>query len=286
MGVVSQLGTCLLSWDEVYSEFRLLPVNYGEREPIQKRYFVLLAAIYIGLFGIFIYANHIADEVRSTDQYTVTDQWIDDTSKRVISIDLWDDAREYTDQFVARRNDFINGQRRETIEQIDDYYDACARNVDAYIDWYNSLPATAGRFIPIIGENMVRDEFDKQIVDPVSKEDINSQYVFYLHGLENFYDKYWNAKEITALLQQASVLSASEIVDQKGIPAQLQLWVAWNSEESKKIVQEVLLGKGADTEDAKARILSYIENQREKTIGVVEDMADPLFPSIALAFSQ
>lgn len=297
-GVVSQLGACLLSRDEIDGEFRLLPADYGEREPIQKRYFVILAAIWIGLSGVFFYANHVVGEMRSTDQYTATDQWINDTSEWAIlvaeqdiedvkeDIELVDDIHSFNDLFIAKRDSFINDQLPKTIEQVNGYYDACASNVDSYIDWYNSFPVAAGRFIPIIGENMVKDEFDKQIIDPVSKEGINSQYDTYLRGLEGLYDEYWNAEEISALSYQVDASSASEKIEQNGIPAQPRLWVAWDSEEGRKITQEVLLGNGADTEDAKTRILSYIEGQREKTTALVESMSVVLFSSNALDSSQ
>lgn len=297
-GVVSQLGACLLSRDEIDSEFRLLPANYGEREPVQKHYFVILAAIWIGLSGMFVYANHVAGEMRSTDQYTATDQWINDTSEWAILIaerdiedvkegtELVDDVRSFNGLFVAKRNSFINDQLPKTIDQVNGYYDACASNVDSYIDWYSSLPVAAGRLIPIIGENMVKDEFDKQIIDSVSKEGINSQYDTYLRGLEGLYDEYRNAEEISALSYQAAIPSAVEVAEKAGIPAEPRLWVAWDSEEGKKIVKKVLLGNGADAEDAKTRILSYIEGQREKTVGLVESISALLSPPFALDSSQ
>lgn len=293
-GVVSQLGACLLNREEVDSEFRLLPARYGEREAIQIKYFVILTALWIILAGLFVYANHIAGEIRSTDQYTATDQWINDSSEWAIlvaeqnietvkeDIELVDEANSFNELFVAKRDNFINEQLPKTIEEVNHYYDACVYSVDGYVDWYNSIPASASRFIPIVGENMVKDEFDKQIIDTASKEDIDSQYDIYLRGLEDLYDEYWNAKEISVLPHQAAVPSAIEVVERANIPSQPNLWIAWDSEEGKKIIQEVLLGKGADSEDTKSRILSYIEDQRKRTIRLVESMSIALFPSSAL----
>lgn len=290
-GVVGQLGACLLDRDEIINEFRLLPASDKAREAIQKRYFVMLAAIWLVLSGAFAYANHVTGEIRATEQYTITDRWINDTTEWAIlvaeqdinevkkDVELVEEAQSFNDLFAAKRDSFIDEQRPETIKRVNDYYDACASNVDAYVEWYGGILESAGRLLPIIGENMVRDEFDRQIVAPVSDEDLESQYESYLGGLESLYDEYWSAEETSAVPYQAAVPSASDRVGQVGIPDHLGLWADWNSEEGKRVVQEVLLGRGADENDAKTRILSYIEDQRKKTIEFVESMSVRLFPS-------
>lgn len=108
-----------------------------------------------------------------------------DSSFKALSLD---------DQFTDKIDDFVNDQLPKTIEQVNKYYDACANNVGAYLEWHNSPPATAARFVPFFGENVVKDEFDKQIVAPTSKDSVNSQYSNYLCGLEDLYNEYWNAQ--------------------------------------------------------------------------------------------
>lgn len=294
VGVTSQLGACLLNWDEIGGEFRLLPANHSKREAVQSKYFVILVAIFIVFYGIFIMLNHIADEIRSTEEYTLVDQWIDDTSDWVIlaaeqdievikeDIELVSNAHSFNQQFVEERDSFIDEQRPKTIQQLNDYYDACIDRVDAYVDWCNGVPVSIGRIIPIFGENMMSDEFDRQIIDPVSTSDVDIQYGAYLHGLEDFYDDYMNAEETSILPSQIAMPKASDIIEKAGIPDGPRLWLSWDSEGGKKVIQEVLLGKGAQSDDLKERIVTYIEDQRQKTIAQVESMSVVLFPSSLL----
>lgn len=293
-GVTSQLGACLLDREEIINEFRFLPAKPGERGSIQRRYFVMLTAIWIGLSGVFVYADHIVSEMRSTEQYTMVDRLIDNTADWATlaaeediediknDLETIDDVRSSNERLISKKDDLVNDQLPKTIEQVNKYYDACANNVSAYLEWYNSLPVAAARFIPPIGENLVKDEFDKQIVDPVSKDDLNSLYDDYLRDLENLYDEYRNAQKSSGLPFQAAIPNASEKAEQASIPAQPPLWVVWDSEEGRSVIQKTLLGTESDEQDAKTRILAYIESQREKTIELVNSLSTSFFPSSAL----
>lgn len=289
VGVVSQLGTCFLTGDEVASEFRLLPANEEDRGPVQGNYIVTIVVLWVVLSGVFVVLNNLAGEIRSVDEYTAVDRWVDSTSEWVIlaaeqnieviqeNMALVEEAHSFNNVFNAKRDGFINEQQPKLIDAINQYYDACAGNVEDYVAWYNSFLATAGRFVPVFGKNMVKDEFDKKIIEPVSKEDVDFQYGIYLQGLEDLFDEYWSAEAISVLSPQAVKPSAENVAEEAGIPAEPRLWADWSSEEGKRDVQEVLLGKGSENDDVKERIVAYIEKRREKTITLIENMPGSFF---------
>ena len=115
--------------------------------------------------------------------------------------------------------------------------------------------------------------FEKQVIFPVSAYDLNRQYNEFLSGLKDLYEEYWSAEEITGIVQQAPVANAEEIVS--ALPSEVNLWPAWDGEEGKKIVQEVLMGKGDGlSSDVKERIQGFVRTCRASTVSFVNSLPD------------
>ncbi len=283
-GIISQLGFCLLSRHEIGSVFRLLPADGGQsKEPVQPKYLVILLAIWIGLSGLFCGLNVAAEKIRATDEYTFVDQWIDNTSEWVIlaaeqnievikeDIEIVDSNRDFNERFAQRRDEYVNTQERALIDLVNTYYDDCEANVNSYVEWYEGPLIAAERIVPVIGENAMRDEFGKQVIAPVSPDALNQRYSEFLAGLKNLYEEYWSAEEIVGVAQQAPVTNAEEIISK--LPSTIALWPSWDSEEGKKLVQEVLLGKGEGSSDSvRERIMSYISAQRASAVSFAESL--------------
>lgn len=283
-GIFSQMGFCLLNRHEIGSVFRLLPADGGQsKEPVQPKYIVILVAIWVALSGLFYGLNVAAEKIRATDEYTFVDEWIDGTSEWVIlaaeqdievikeDMEIVDSNRDFNERFAQERNEYVNAQEPVLVNLVNAYYDNCEANVGAYVEWYESPLITAERIVPVIGENAMRDEFDKQVIAPVSADALNQEYSEFLAGLKDLYEKYWSAEEIVGVAQQAPVASADEIISK--LPTEIELWPSWESEEGKRLVQEVLLGKGEVSSDSvRDRIMSYISEQRASAVSFAESL--------------
>lgn len=283
-GIISQLGFCLLNRHEIESVFRLLPIDGGKsKEPIQPKYISILVVIWVVLSGVFCGMNIAAEKIRETNQYTFVDEWIDNTSEWVIFAaeqnievvkedkEIVDSSQDFNERFAQKRDIFIAEHEPGLIDAVNAYYDSCEANVDSYVQWYESPLVSAERFVPIIGENAMKDEFEKQVIAPVSSEGLNERYRQFLYGLKDLYEEYWNSEEIRGIVQQAPVANAEEIISK--LPNDMNLWPTWDSEDGKRLIQEVLLGKGENSsEEIRERILTYINTKRALAISLVESL--------------
>lgn len=287
VGVASQFSACLLNRRELKSEFQLLPVgDDGSEEPVRKRYVAILVAIWVIFSGALWLLDQKAGEIRATSEYTAVDAWIDEMSDWAIlvieqdidaineSIERDETSREFNDEFSQRKETLIGEQLPSVIERVNDYYDACEANIDTYAQWHDGFFGVVTRFVPMAGEGMVKDEFCKQVVDPVDAEELNNQYRSFIEGLKGLHSEYWLAEENAILAQQAPHGDADEIAS--SLPPELTLWADWGSEEGARVVHEVLLGENAGdgSADVRKRIHDYIESRRGEAIAFVESLPD------------
>lgn len=287
VGVVSLLSACLLNQKELRSEFQLLPVDdSGSEEPVRKRYIALLAAIWIVFSGVLWVLDAEVGKIKATSEYTAVDAWISETTEWAIlaagqdietikkDVEQGEGLRKFNEEFDEKKKSFMNEQLPRVVQQVNDYYDACEANIDAYAEWYDSVPVAMARLFPIMKEGMVRDEFVKQIVEPVNAEELNNQYHGFVEGLKGLYSEYWTAEANADFAQRAPHDSADDIG--KRLPSELSLWADWDSDQGVKLIHEVLLGENAegDAADIRKRIHDYVEGRRGGTIAFVESLPD------------
>lgn len=292
IGIFSQFGTCLLQPYEIKSVFQLLPVNDGKPERhIELRYLGILLIIWMSFSGLFIWLNDTASKARETSEYTAVDTWIDDTANWIVlvaekdidvvkeDIELADESRAFNAQFAQKKDKFVEEQMPNVLDQVNTYYDRCVANVDRFVEWYESFPANVGIYVPMIGENIVRDEFDKQIANPSEDEALNESYSLFLDGLKDLYQECRDTEERTKNTQLASPSDANGVITKHNIPYELELWPSWESDEGKKCIQEVLLCKGNNDETwgLKDRIVNYINKQRERNLALIEGLPNCFF---------
>lgn len=292
IGIFSQFGTCLLQPYEIKSVFQLLPVNDGKPERhIELRYLGILLIIWMSFSGLFIWLNDVASKARETSEYTAVDAWIDDTANWIVlvaekdidtvkeDIKLAEESRAFNNQFAQKKDKFVEEQMPNVLDQVNTYYDRCVTNVDRFAEWYESFPANMSIHIPIFGENIVRGEFDKQIANLSENEALNESYSLFLNGLKDLYQEYRDTEERTKITQLAPPLDANGVIDKYNIPYELELWPSWESDEGKKCIQEVLLGKGNNDETwgTKDRIVNYINKQRERNLTLIESLPNYFF---------
>ena len=107
LGVVGQLGFCLLGRDEIKSEFRLLPAE-GEKDesgPIPETVCGRNGRLMAGIFSAaFLVMDDLASKTRTTNEYTVVDTFLNDVTDVVDLVDDHDpdeiiDIVSTSDQF-------------------------------------------------------------------------------------------------------------------------------------------------------------------------------------------
>lgn len=287
VGVVSLLSACLLNQKELKSEFQLLPVDEGgAEEPVRKQYIALLAAIWIIFSGVLWALDDGVGKIKATNEYTVADAWMDETTEWAIlaaeqdiktikeDVEQVEEQKRFNKEFDEKKKNFMDEQLPDVVQRVNDYYDACETGIDAYAEWYDSVPVAMARVFPIMKEGMVRDEFAKQVVEPVNADELNSQYRDFVEGLKGLYSEYWTAEANADFARRASLDSADEIEER--LPSELSLWADWNSDQGVKFIHEVLLGENAegDAADIKKRIHDYIEGRRGETIAFIESLPD------------
>lgn len=285
VGVVSLLSACLLNQKELKSEFQLLPADEGgAEEPVRKQYIALLVAIWIVFSGVLWVLDGEVGKIRATSEYTAVDAWIDETTEWAIlaaeqdvktikkDVERAEDLKKFNEEFDEKKKSFMDEQLPSVVQRVNDYYDACEANIDAYAEWYDSVPVAMARLFPIMKEGMVRDEFAKQIVESVNTEELNDQYRVFVEGLKGLYSEYWTAEANADFAQRAPHDSADEIEER--LASELSLWADWNSDQGTKFVHEVLLGENAegDSTDVRKRIRDYIEERRGETVAYVESL--------------
>lgn len=292
LGVVSQFGACLLTEKEIKSEFQLLPANDGDPEGVVlSRYIVLLLVIWLAFSAAFIAADHFVGEARKTEEYTVVNRWIDDTTDLAIlateenievvkeKYDAFEAAESFEQGFSQRRDSYISSETEEMIEVLQSYYDSCSDRVNSYMEWYDSVPGRAARIMPFFGDGIVRDEFVRRVIDPVSQADVENEYSEFLGGLKDLYEEHRTAEEFVTLPQSAIDITADEVAQARDIPSALNLWSPWDSEEGVRVVDEVLLGRGnGASQDARDRISEYIGFRNDEMQSIVKDIPGKFFP--------
>ena len=212
-GVVSLLGLCSLSWSELKRVFLPLeaatspdanasdagtpnedapdvdasdagtPVGDTPRAKVVKRNVVVAAVLPIVLMACFMVADSLVARAVQTQEYTAAQRFVRDQVDLAVYVL---DGTYYEYQAVqdllaqAKLDSEALAQEAEAtlVPLINASYDARIANVDAYLDWYYSLPADYERLLSLITgsvEEFVQDQFVAQIEAGVDDTAFESQ---------------------------------------------------------------------------------------------------------------
>ena len=170
-GVVSQLGCCLLSWQEARAEFELLPVPDDDEEllameaerkkgKVRKRvvrrlgarrgrlqdvdveakrvtrsYVIVLLAIWLGWSIAFVAVDLALADARETEEYTAIDGWIEETTEWAIIVS--EHGAEEVGEVVEkseRWEEFDSGFQPRLTEYVTDGKRRMSDAIDAYYE--------------------------------------------------------------------------------------------------------------------------------------------------------
>lgn len=173
-GVASLLGLCSLSGSELKRVF--LPLDAGTspdaaHAKVVKRNVVVAIVLPIALAGLYLVADSMVAKASLTQEYTAAQRFVrDQVDLAVYVLDgtyyEYQSVQEALDQAKLDSAALAQEARDTLVPLINASYDARIANVDAYLDWYYSLPADYERLLSLITgsvEEFVQDQFVAQI---------------------------------------------------------------------------------------------------------------------------
>ncbi|HAM15282.1 MAG TPA: hypothetical protein DCP91_05390 [Eggerthellaceae bacterium] len=142
----------------------------GER-PIVKRFAAVAAVLPLCLVVAFLVAESTAASAAATQEYSAAEAFARDQVGIAVYVL---DGKYYEQQAVQELVDTANARSQALFEDaratlvplVNESYDARIANVDAYLDWYYSLPADyerLGRLITGTVEGYMQDQFESRI---------------------------------------------------------------------------------------------------------------------------
>lgn len=294
-GFANQLSFCVLSKQEIKAEFQLLPAaidggdegdawSTGRAEraedarPIRKRYFVVALAVWVALSAVFATAEVAIQEVKKTDEWTHTDEFLEQATAAIVLAPKYDpddlldivvdeEAEEaLADAYAEAMERLATEEEAELTRRINAYYDSCLNNVSSYVEWRDGFAGVFANVFKPVGEGMARDEFVERVVNPVDRSEVDKAYDAYISGLvdaRNAYLSSWQSLNPNSLLGEFAI--GREAFE---APDKLELWPSWEGDASSVVVRDVLLGSvGASDKDLiRDKVEDYIEERRAKTL--------------------
>ena len=258
-GFIGQLAFCLLSREEIKSEFRLLPVDGEESEehPIRKSYLAAALGVWLALSVVFLGVEYEISKAKTTNEDTVVNGCLEELTDDIalaIDPDPISEWVELTEEYQQNRKAYIDENRGAVESSIVGYYDNCINNFDSYIEWRDGLwvgYAAVKFFAP---DNAV-NEFESRVVDPAAGNDPSGRFQEYVGGLNDIRRRHF---ENMIGLDSGSTSSDKDFVE---TTANLELWPRWDSEEGSKTKMDVLWADG-DRGAVKSKIVEFIERRR------------------------
>ena len=188
--IASLLGVCMLELRELKLVF--LPLEAvkspdADAQPL-KRIVVLACALPVVLVLGFLHAEQQASEAVQTEEYTAIEQIVRDNvgltayvlegkyyeQQEVEALEAH--ARELSAELAAEREATL-------VPLINAAYDQRVQNVDAYLDWYYSLPADYERLIQFFTgtvEDGMREQLTQRLNEGIDTSELEERFNYYL----------------------------------------------------------------------------------------------------------
>ncbi|MEE0706224.1 MAG: hypothetical protein UCH28_07550 [Adlercreutzia sp.] len=294
--IASQLSCCLLTREEMKSEFQLLPdTGQDQRDsPLLPRYFVIALGIWFAFTLLFVWAEGKVEEIRGTGTYTIIDERLDELTDWVVLAsehsggevvavtESIENANEFNKTFKQKADEKIKAKLEPLKEKINAYYDACEDHVDSYLDWRDGPVGFLAKLVKPIGEGAAIDEFNKQIVEPVSRAELDKAFEAYITELKVLYDEYDSSEAAHVVDSPIGHRTSEEVASQITFPP--ALWPQWDGDGRSDIAWNVLLNTDGDVnrETLKVEIVDLINRERDQMLAEVDGLAAKFLPNLEL----
>ena len=215
-GIANLLGMCAIEWPELKRVF--LPLSSSAEqvprgEPM-KSPVALAIVLPLCLAGAFCVSDAKASEALETEGHTAIESFVREQIDMVVYLL---DGKYYEQKAVdslleqaEERSATLSQEARESlVPLINESFDARVANVDAYLDWYYSLPADYERLLRLVvgsAEDYAADQFSEKIEEGIDDSQLAEM-------LESYVER---AEEL-----QADLLADLAQYEVKGVPAWL-----------------------------------------------------------------
>ena len=193
-GISSLIGACSLKLTELKLVFQPLDaVDDPENDhPIMKRYVVMACVLPIILVACSAAVDMKVSEMAKTDGYTMVKHAVREQVGMAACVidgkrydyervkELFDKAREASKNLAEERE-------RVLTPIINEQFDKRIENVDAYLDWYYSLPADYERLVQFFTgtiESSMREQLEAKINEGIDETQLDEQLEYYLQKSE------------------------------------------------------------------------------------------------------
>lgn len=296
LGVVSQFTFCLLSWQEMKGEFRLLPVRedvdvfadgktrlrteerQGER-PYLLRYFVAIGLLSIASFFVFWLLEDTTSKARGTEEYTAADAFVKESTDNIVAvlegaIEEHKEERDINERYRQKFSELIEDRRQTLDPLINEYYNQCLLHVDSYLGWSEGIFGGVAGYLGGFGEGRAVENFKAKVAGPVDKAELERAYEDYVDTMIQTMSEYWIEINDGGSDSPMGVSSAGEymkeLAREKGW---LELWKPLDESPMSENTRKALLGTGGDTseETRKAEVSALIDLARSDTFASLEE---------------
>lgn len=275
-GLVNQFGFCLLNRQEVKGEFQLLPANYESREdqPILVRYIAILLGIALAGTGVFLFLDFKTVEARATGETTKIEALIDGCTRDLLY--RFDDSYDKNKQFEELKSRYdegvdgiVNERNAELEPLLNEYYDRCRTNVDAYLDWYYGFDGQSMHAFKWIPGNFIVDRVKSRFLEEMNSGNNEAYVQEVFAGFQDQLDdkRYKYAEDANAIdSNDARAIVASQKANEESLN-KLVLWVPLAGEDASALVKDILLnGSDLSREQLKESITELIDQARSDAL--------------------
>ncbi len=271
-GLMNQFGFCLLTSDEVKSEFRILPADDEDDEAqkrIRLRYVLVLAGTLIVVSGVFWVLEFEAAKIHASGEVTVFRSFVEEQRDRLIALvdELPERERQLDD--AEEETDALKRQMREELAPlINGYYDACVSNIGSYLDWYYGPFGRVAKFFGNVDD--AAKTFKERVTAGTDDVTISERYRWFQAQINDVYSRlYASYAEGLPESLQAGVAS---IQDRAQLNESIELWLSLGDEKNDDELKRVLLSNGEDEgrQFMEARLADFINAARAAALQRLE----------------
>lgn len=262
-GLVNQFGFCLLDARELKSEFQLLPADDDEsggqsqgKTQYLLRYFLIVGAVAVVVFANFLFLEVKVSAVRSSEEATWLKACVEEQKDWLIErIDGVAQVKEAS----QKADDIINQANAVLQPAVNAYYEDCANNLDAYLDWYYSPFGMVAKLFKNTDEAV--KVFKEKVTSGVSDADI-------LAECQRSEARLDELAQNDGSLNELAMVPANLLAAKAGF-ATIQQEGLWNLDDHQKAI---ILGQqnDPDRETMKAQLAELINAVREHTLTTLD----------------
>lgn len=171
--VVSLLGACSIPWSEFKRVFQPLDAALDPSKPygLVRRNVVTIAVLPMLLIAAYLGGDFAAAQAAQTQEYTAAQRFVRD--KVDLAVYVLDGAyydyeavQAVLEETRSKSQALVAEAQAQIVPLINASYDARIANVDAYLDWYYSLPADYERLVRLI-IGSVEEYAENQFVEKI-----------------------------------------------------------------------------------------------------------------------